>query len=193
MARRANLSRVNNWPRRRERETRVIVAALVEREEHLLLTQLARGRFAGFWLLPSSSVESGPWRSGGAHAAERTGYEVRQSHLLCVQEEPKVDVLALRFVFHVTVGERESAVADPEIAQARWFSRAAVQEVLEERDVTPNLGVMSLIRAWWTKRRCVCWKLYRRTPCAPAVQATTSVAAVAGMRGEELGVRTLGR
>lgn len=152
MARRANLSRVNNWPRRRERETRVIVAALVEREEHLLLTQLARGRFAGFWLLPSSSVESGTVaESVGRMVQERTGYEVRQSHLLCVQEEPKVDVLALRFVFHVTVGERESAVADPEISQARWFSRAAVQEVLEERDVVPNLGVMTLIRAWCDK------------------------------------------
>jgi NADH pyrophosphatase NudC (nudix superfamily) len=128
---------------------RVITTALVERDGYLLLTQLAAGRFAGFWLLPSATAEEGTVEQTSLRMVwERTGYPVLEQQLVSVIEEPKPGVLALRFLFRSRVGERDAAVSDPEIAQTRWFSRAAVREVLAERDVVPNLGVMSVLRAW---------------------------------------------
>jgi len=149
MRRQANSYRANRHPRRQCQTIRLIATALIERDDALLLVQLAKGPFAGFWLLPSSSVDEGTVEvTARRMVLERTGYPVIEQQLLGVLEEPKPDVLALRFVFRATVGEREAGVGDAEITQARWFMREAVHEVLEERDVVPNLGVMSLIRSW---------------------------------------------
>lgn len=149
MAHRASLSKVNRRIRRPGQETRVITTALVEQDDNLLLVQLARGRFAGYWLLPSTSVEEGTVEQNSARMVfERSGYPVAESQLVSVVEELRAGVLALRFVFRTRVGERDAAVSDPDIAQARWFAREAVREVLEERDVVPTLGVMALIRSW---------------------------------------------
>lgn len=148
MRRRVNSSRVNNRQQARQ-QTRVIVTALTERDDHLLLAQLARGRFAGFWLLPSATVEEGTVvDTARKMMPERTGYPVLDQRLVSVVEEPKIGVLALRFVFRTQVIEPASELTDMEIVQARWFSRDAVREVLAERDIVPNLGVMSLIRSW---------------------------------------------
>jgi ADP-ribose pyrophosphatase YjhB (NUDIX family) len=128
---------------------RLIATALIEREGNLLLVQLAKGSLAGFWLLPSATVEDGSVeQTAQTMILERTGHPVRAMELLSVLEESRPDVLLLRFLFRAEVGAREAAIADPEIVQARWFSRTAVLEVLEERDVVPNLGVMSVLRAW---------------------------------------------
>ncbi len=149
MARRANSYRAHNVGQRRARQVRVIVTAIVERQGQLLMTQLAQGQFAGFWLLPSGTVEEGTVeRAVAVMLRERTGYPALEQKLLGVVEETKLDVLSLRFVFAMQVGEREYENANPEILQARWFSREAVGEVLDERDVVPNFGVMSLLRAW---------------------------------------------
>ncbi|HEX2948774.1 MAG TPA: hypothetical protein VHV83_04280 [Armatimonadota bacterium] len=128
---------------------RMIGAALIERDDQLLLVQLADGPFAGFWLLPSVSIDDGTVDSAIATMVfARTGHPVLQSHLISVIQEPKIGTLALRFLFRVRVGDRLSGITDHDIAQARWFSRDAVHELLEERDTVPNLGVMSVIRAW---------------------------------------------
>ncbi len=149
MGRRASSFRVNNRRARSGQECRVIVTALAEREDHLLLAQLARGPFAGFWLLPSATPDEGTVDDTARRLLpERTGYAVTDQRLVSVVEEPKIGVLALRFVFQAAVAESAGAIEDGEIVQARWFSRDAVCEVLEERDVVPNLGVMSLVRAW---------------------------------------------
>jgi len=139
----------------------VIVTALVEQADELLLVQLARGRFAGFWLLPSATVEQNAIEQTLCRMLqERTGYaaqsgtvlparEARNGYaLLTVLEEPHVNGYALRFVFRARVSESVGQPTDGDIAAARWFSRAAVGTVPEERDVVPTLGVMSLLRAW---------------------------------------------
>lgn len=142
--RRANSYRANN-----RQAARVIVTALAERDEQLLLVQLAQGRFAGFWLLPSASVDEGTAVEAARRMMpERTGYPVTAQRLVSVIEEPRAGVLALRFVFAVELGEVAGAHDDRDIARACWFSRDAAREVLAERDVVPTLGVMSLIRAW---------------------------------------------
>lgn len=152
MRHQANSFRRNSQSRRTSQSCRVIVTALIERDEHLLLTQLAQGKFAGFWLLPSGTPDAGTVeQTASTLVATRTGYPVVEQRLCSVIEEPRQGVLALRFVFRTTVGERISAVDDPEIAQARWFSRTAVSELLAERDAVPNLGVMSLLRSWVEK------------------------------------------
>ena len=149
MRRRVNSFRANNRLQQRAAQRRVIVTALVEQAEQLLLVQLARGRFAGFWLLPSATVEEGAIEQTLCRMLpERTGYAACAQHLLGVLEEPHVNGYALRFVFRVRVNEPGGLPADSEIAAARWFSRAALRAVLEERDVVPALGVMTLLRAW---------------------------------------------
>ena len=153
MARRANYYRTNSGSQRRAQNVCVIVTALAERDGSVLLAQLAQGPFAGFWLLPSATVDEGTvTRAVGEMLLERTGYPALDQRLLTVQEETKIGVLALRFVFTVRAGERESGSIDPEIVQARWFTRDAVREVLEERDVVPTLGVMALLRTWLEER-----------------------------------------
>lgn len=122
---------------------------IAERDDHLLLCQLTRGEYAGFWLLPSASVDDGTVQQTAlAMLPERTGYAAESLELLSVVEEPKVRALSLRFVFSAQVREPQGTHTDTDIVQARWFSRAAVREVLNERDVVPNLSVMALVRAW---------------------------------------------
>ncbi|HEY3415771.1 MAG TPA: NUDIX domain-containing protein [Armatimonadota bacterium] len=148
MARRVSFS---NWNRRRgpAQETRIIVTALLERDDSLLLAQLAHGRFAGFWLLPSATVdESTVAATARRMVPERTGYPVAEQTLLSVVEEPMTQVLALRFVFSTQVGEQNGPPEDPEIARVHWFTRSALQDLLAEREVVPALGVMSLLRGW---------------------------------------------
>ncbi len=79
---------------------------------------------------------------------ERTGLIAREQSLLGVLEEPHVTGYALRFVFLTQVSEASGPPADHEIAAVRWFSREAAAAVLEERDVVPALGVMTLLRNW---------------------------------------------
>lgn len=147
MGHRANSFKLNRRPP--AQQTRVIVTALAERDAQVLLVQLARGRFAGFWLLPSATVEEGTvTETARRMLPERTGYPVVEQQLASVVEEPKPEVLALRFVLRTRVGEATGERLHEDIAQARWFSRDAAGEVLEERDVVPTLGVMALIRAW---------------------------------------------
>lgn len=147
---------------------RVIATALVEQDDGLLLVQLAQGPFAGFWLLPSATAEEGTVEATARRMVmERTGYPVTDQRLVSVVEEPKTGVLALRFVFRTQVGERVAEVEDREIVQARWFSRTAASEVLEERDVVPNLGVMSLIRAWVDGRQLSPLELLVEDACCP--------------------------
>ena len=161
MRRRVRSYRVNNRLHQHSARHRVLVTALVEQAEQLLLVQLARGRFAGFWLLPSATVEDSSIEQTLCHMLpERTGYaaesgtalparETRTKYeLLTVLEEPHVNSFALRFVFSARVSEAGGSPTDGDIAAARWFSRAAVAAVLEERDVVPTLGVMLLLRGW---------------------------------------------
>lgn len=149
MRRRVNSFRVNNRQQARAPQHRVIVTALLEHAEELLLVQLARGRFAGFWLLPSATVEEGSLEQTLCQMLPaRTGYAAHEALLLSVLEEPHVSGYALRFVFRAQVSALGGAPADGDIAAARWFSRAATRAVLEERDVAPALGVMTLLRAW---------------------------------------------
>ncbi len=148
MRRRANSFRANSRQQPRSPQARLIVTALIEHDEHLLLVQLARGRFAGFWLLPSATVESTIEETLRQQIPERTGYPVIAQRLLSVIEERRVDVHAVRFVFHTQVGDSQGQPADSEIARVHWFSRATACTVLAERDVVPTLAVMSLIRGW---------------------------------------------
>ncbi len=128
---------------------RAIATALVEHHGHLLLCQLARGEYAGFWLLPSASVDDGTvLQTAQRMLPERTGYTATALELVSVVEEPKTNALSLRFVFAAAVADPQAEHSDTDILQARWFSRAAARELLAERDVVPNLGVMSLVRAW---------------------------------------------
>ena len=128
---------------------RAIATALVEHDDHLLLCQLARGEYAGFWLLPSASVDEGTVLEAARRMLpERTGYTATALDLMSVVEEPKTHALSLRFVFSAGVAELKADQSDTDILQVRWFSREAAKELLAERDVVPNLGVMSLVRAW---------------------------------------------
>ncbi|MHB9024061.1 MAG: NUDIX domain-containing protein [Armatimonadota bacterium] len=148
MAQRVSFS---NWNKRRQpaRAARIIVTALAARDDTLLLAQLARGRFAGFWLLPSATVEEGTVAETARQMMpERTGYPITDQRLVSVIEEPVGPVLALRFVFLTAVGERNESASDPEIARVDWFTRSALRELLTEREVVPSLGVMSLVRGW---------------------------------------------
>lgn len=143
----SNMSRGSH--RKRGIPARLITTALIERDEHVLLTQLASGRFAGFWLLPSATVDEEPIEMTTRRMVlERTGNSVVSLRLVSVLEECKTDVRTLRFIFETVVAAQEQGIHDPEIVQARWFSREAVCEVLAERDVVPTLGVMGLLRAW---------------------------------------------
>lgn len=127
----------------------MIVTALAVHDERLLMVRLARGRFAGFWLLPSATVEEGTVEETARNMfLERTGYTVTEQQLACVQEEAKTGILSLRLIFATRVREPEAAPGDPEIAQASWMSREMAREVLTERDMVPVLGVMRLARAW---------------------------------------------
>jgi len=122
---------------------------LAEQDGHLLLCQLAKGEYAGFWLLPSASVEDGTMlETARRMLPERTGYAATALELVSVVEEPKTNALSLRFVFHAEVAKQKTEPSDTDILQARWFSREAARELLAERDVVPNLGVMSLVLAW---------------------------------------------
>lgn len=148
MRQRVSSFRVNNKSPR-ALQTRVIVTALLEQDDYLLLVQLARGRFAGYWLLPSATVEEQMLEQTLRQMApERTGYPVSEPRLVSVVEESRTDTRVLRFVFQACVGTQTGSPSDVEIASARWFSHAAAREVLEERDVVPTLGVMALIRGW---------------------------------------------
>jgi len=148
MRRQVSSFRANNRAARAP-QARLIVTALIEQDDSLLLVQLAHGRFAGFWLLPSATVEAEPIeRTLRCMVPERTGYPVVDQQLLSVLEEARVDAHTVRFVYRVQVGEKEGQPADAEIATSRWFSREAARQVLEERDIVPTLGVMSLVRSW---------------------------------------------
>ena len=147
MGHRVNLFRPSS--RVTQRRARVIVTALAEHDDRLLMVQLARGRFSGFWLLPSATVEEGTVEETARNMLlERTGYAAVEQHLACVQEEPRADVLSLRFVFATQVEEKAAGPSDLEIAKASWITREMAREVLSERDVVPTLGVMRLVRAW---------------------------------------------
>lgn len=130
------------------RRSRLIVTALLEDDGRLLLGQLATGRFAGFWLLPSATVEeSSLIESARLMARARTGRTVGALSLASVVEEPRAGVLALRFVFAGMPGATE-ADPDHELRQVRAFTREEAVGVVTERDAVPTLGVMALIRAW---------------------------------------------
>jgi len=132
-----------------QRKARVIVTALAEHDERLLMVQLARGRFAGFWLLPSATVEDGTVEeTARSMFLERTGYSVVEQRLAGVQEEPRTGVLSLRLVFAMQIEELAMGPSDPEIARISWMTREMAQEALAERDMVPTLGVMHLVRAW---------------------------------------------
>ena len=147
MRRRGNSFKANKHPQ--VTPTRLIVTALLESNERLLLAQLAAGPFAGFWLLPSATVETGTVEGAARQMVrDRTGHEMRDPRLLTVVEEGRVGVRALRFAFTSGVGERDPGHRDLELARTGWFSREAAALVLTERDVVPTLGVLSLIRAW---------------------------------------------
>jgi ADP-ribose pyrophosphatase YjhB (NUDIX family) len=150
MRQRGRTNRINSGNRRApEQQTRLVVTALAETDNRLLLGQLARGPVAGFWLLPSATVEHGSVeRTVRQMMPERTGYPVAGQQLVSVLEESKPELLLLRLVFRVQTGECAGAHEDREIAQVRWVTRHAVRQILTERDVVPNLGVMSLVRAW---------------------------------------------
>ncbi|MHB9106166.1 MAG: NUDIX hydrolase [Armatimonadota bacterium] len=127
----------------------MIVTALAEHDEQLLMVQLARGRFAGFWLLPSVTVEDGTVEeTARSMFLERTGYSVIEQRLAGVQEEPRTGMLSLRLVFATQAQELATGPSDPDIAKVRWLTREMAREVLTERDVVPTLGVMRLISAW---------------------------------------------
>jgi ADP-ribose pyrophosphatase YjhB (NUDIX family) len=129
--------------------TRVLVTALLVSDGRLLLAQLAAGPWAGYWLLPSATVETGTIEDAArTMTRERTGYALRDPRLLTVIEEARAGVRILRFAFAGGVGDRDPEHRDPELARTGWFSREAVAQVLQERDVQPTLGVMSLLRAW---------------------------------------------
>jgi ADP-ribose pyrophosphatase YjhB (NUDIX family) len=132
----------------KRRAVRAVATVLAERDGSLLLCQLARGPYAGFWLLPSAAVETGTVAETARTVLPlRTGY-AGELTLAGVLEEPRLTALSLRFVFRAAQVAEQGPKADPEILQARWFTRAAVTEVLAERDVVPTLGVMALLRAW---------------------------------------------
>lgn len=136
-------------PNKRGQTLRAVATVMVARNEGLLLCQLARGEYAGFWLLPSASVDEGTVKqTAQTILRERTGYSADALELASVIEEPKVRALSLRFVFTAEVAEPPAPHTDADILRSRWFSNTAAREVLEERDVVPNLGVMSLVRAW---------------------------------------------
>ena len=131
----------------------MITTALFERDAQLLLLQLGRGRFAGYWLLPSATVDSGTLEeTTRTMVLERSGYTPSVIHLSGMLEEASVERLILRMVYQVQAAERQSAIREVDIAQARWFSREAVDEILHERDIVPNLGVMTLLRDWCEAR-----------------------------------------
>jgi len=147
MGHRANVFRPSS--RIAQRKTRVIVTAMAEQDERLLLVQLARGRFAGYWLLPSATVEEKTVEeTARSMFLERTGYSAVEQRLSCVQEEPRTGVLSLRLIFTTQAEELAMGPSDPEIAKVNWLTRGMAQEVLAERDVVPTLGVMRLISAW---------------------------------------------
>lgn len=132
-----------------QRKARVIVTALAEQDERLLMVQLARGRFAGFWLLPSATVEDDTVEeTARGMLPERTGYAAAGQRLIGVQEEPRTGVLSLRMVFAMQAVGGAAETSDQEIAKVGWMTRETAQEVLAERDVVPALGVMHLVRAW---------------------------------------------
>lgn len=122
---------------------------LAEQQQRLLLVQLARGPFANFWLLPSTIVEQvGLAKCAVDMLRTHTGYSVCEQELISVLEEPLVGGLTMRMVFRASVNEQASSIIDPDIAQARWFSREAIVQLLQEREVVPRLGILSLLRAW---------------------------------------------
>jgi len=147
MSHRVNLFRTGS--RIAQRKARVIVTALAVHDERLLMVQLARGCFAGFWLLPSATVEENTVEeTARMMLPERTGYVASEQHLACVQEEPKTGVLSLRFIFTTRIGELTATPGDPDIAKVSWMTREMAREVLTERDLVPTLGVMHLVQAW---------------------------------------------
>jgi ADP-ribose pyrophosphatase YjhB (NUDIX family) len=175
MGHRVNSLRTNRRP---EQRTRVVATALIERQEHLLLVQLARGRFAGFWLLPSAPVEQGTVaQAARALVPERTGCAVEHQELRGVLEHLRRETMLLRFVFATTVSVEAGRPTDPDVVQAAWFTRPAVDELLRERDVVPTLGVMALLRAWadglplapleqlWDEVVCPCGSGFRYPGC----------------------------
>lgn len=132
-----------------EQATRLVTTTVVEADNALLLTQLAKGPFAGFWLLPSTAVDAGTVQQTARRMViARTGYPVVEQQLAAVLEETRPGLLILRFLFRAKVGARECVIDESDIAQARFFSRQAVRDVLEERDIVPNLAVMSVVRSW---------------------------------------------
>ena len=134
--------------RRRAQPVRVIATALIEHEERLLLAQLARGRFAGFWLLPSATVEQDTVAETAWQLLPfRTGVTPSSLELRGVQEEMQTGALALRFVFAGTAAPG-GPHADGDIARVGWLTRDAVCELLAERELVPTLGVLHLARAW---------------------------------------------
>ncbi len=141
--------RLHSTVRRRGRPARLIATALIVRDARLLLAQLARGRFAGFWLLPSATVEDGTVAETAQRMVpERTGFAPTALTLRGVQEEPHAGVLAERFVFGVDVALPGRPHADGDIARVAWLAREGVRELLAEREVVPTLGVLHLLRQW---------------------------------------------
>ena len=128
---------------------RLIAAVLAVRDQRLLLLQLARGPFAGYWLLPSATVETGTVEEAVRRLLPaRSGYVVAAQQLAGVLEEPRPGLLVLRFIFTVEPGAHADRPGDTDIAQGRWCTRAEARELLEERDIVPHLGVMTLVRGW---------------------------------------------
>lgn len=137
------------YHRRTARPARLIATALVVRDGRLLLAQLAKGRLAGFWLLPSAMVEEGTvadtaWKM----LPERTGVTPAAQVLNRVQEEPHAGALAVRFLFAVQAADWDAPHRDGEIARVGWFTREDARELLAERELVPTLGVLHAVRAW---------------------------------------------
>ncbi len=126
-----------------------IVMVMAEKDNHLLLCQLAKGEYAGYWLLPSMTLENGLQHTAEKVITEKLNTTAETLKMICVSEEKDFSLNQIyRFIFTARLTDEPDCSNENNYFQCRWFSRVAAGEMLEEKDAVPKIGIMAIIQKW---------------------------------------------
>ncbi len=136
-------------PGRISHEIRPVVMVMVEKNDYILLCQLAKGEYAGYWLLPSNTLENGLENTVLNIVKERLNTDVIELKMIGVTEEKDfAQHYIYRFLFSAKLLDDPYCVDDNDYFQCKWFSREAANEMLQEKDAVPKIGIMGIIKKW---------------------------------------------
>lgn len=108
------------------------------------------------WEIPAGGVEPGedPLTAARREVLEETGYSLRSLRLVHSYYPQNGIGNKVFHIFFCIAGERQQPLDDGEVSEVRWFSRAAVEQMLDQGEIRDGGSLVPLL-LWlrWQGRR----------------------------------------